>query len=88
VEVLKILFLVFPYKVIPYLICFILVRHTNNITEDKTTPSSVTFEVLLLQFLTPLHVSVLIDHHQRDIDTAWKPLLQWVFRLLKCIYIQ
>jgi hypothetical protein len=47
----------------------------------------VTVEVLLPQFLTPLHVSVLIDHHQRDIYTAWKPLLQWVFRLLKlCTY--
>jgi hypothetical protein len=68
-------------------ISFILVRHTNNITEDKTTPSSVTVEVLLLQFLTPLHVSVLIDHDQRDIYTTWKPLLHWVFRWLKYIHL-
>jgi glycerol-3-phosphate acyltransferase PlsY len=34
----------FKFKYIN-LICFILVRHTNNITKDKTIPSSVTIEV-------------------------------------------
>jgi hypothetical protein len=36
------------------LICFILVRHTNNITKDKTTPSSVTVEVFTTSVLNAL----------------------------------
>jgi hypothetical protein len=41
-------------------------EHIKYFTEDKTSASNVIAEVLLLQFLTPLHVSVLTDHHQRE----------------------
>jgi hypothetical protein len=34
------------------LIYFILVRHTNSITKDKTTPSSVTVEVVKTSAVT------------------------------------
>jgi hypothetical protein len=36
------------------LICFILVRHTNNITNDKTIPSSVTVEAFNTSLLSTL----------------------------------
>jgi hypothetical protein len=36
------------------LICFILVRHTNNITSDKTIPSSVTIEAFTTSLLSTL----------------------------------
>ena len=41
-------------KYIQFLICFILVRHTNNIIKDKTTPSSVTVEVFTTSILNTL----------------------------------
>jgi hypothetical protein len=46
------------------------------VIKDKAIPSSVTGEVFLISIFKALHVSVLRDRHQSDIDTFWKPLLQ------------
>jgi hypothetical protein len=56
------------------LICFILVRHTNNIIKDKTTPSSVTVEVFTTSILNTLCKGVVLSFIGKIILVHNEPL--------------